>query len=281
MTLKNKLARLQGLQSEEERIKAEIASIRNNIQSVNVRKYDYDELREKYNNLDFTSITKTDLTDLMLSDFQQSNLKEIEKRELYEHNMMILNSILENVKPINHYTYSNIDEAKSNINISTTKTAGRRETKQITIRAHHTEASDDEYVYESDLEPETIDKLNEIIDKEYAFNLKILRTLCIYYHYRDIKLPTQAELTEIKEDLEGWVFVPKEEFITLKNKCDLIYLTIENEKIVAITDAYFIKCLNPVSIEVYNYNTKKRKKLNKYNPVFRRILIEDASPTRF
>jgi len=73
MTIKSKLAKLKGLQSAEEQIRAEIAVLQSTIQDVELRQYNIAELRKKYSTLDFTEITPKELKELMVEDFKESN----------------------------------------------------------------------------------------------------------------------------------------------------------------------------------------------------------------
>lgn len=281
MTLKNKLAQLRGLQSEEERIKNEISYMRKNIEDMEMRRYNYEELREKYAKLDFTQLTETDLTQLMVNDFADSNLAEIEKRELYTHNMKVLETILNKVKAptINLVNNNgNKDDIKRQIkqamNINTELDSN---VKTININSHEkiTARDDDDLLSEDELDDDIIELLNNKIDYEYDFNLKILKTYCVYCHYRNIKLPTQEELDYIKEELEGWIFVPHEELTKLSYKKSVIYLTIENEKILCNTNSVF-KCLtNRKDIIIQDKLTGDKIMLGKLNPIFRKITLKD------
>jgi hypothetical protein len=272
MTLKSKLARLNGLADEENRIKAEIAGLQSSIQDVELRQYNIAELRKKYATIDFNDITPKELSNLMQDDFRESNLTDIEKREIYEHNMGILAQVLENTRRQNERiakrNYNSIDDVRKSINVN----QQNGDCRSIEIKGKAADAFIDGYDtddIEECFDDDYIEALNNKIDTEYQFALKILKTYCIYCHYRDIKLPSQEELDEIKEDLEGWQFVPREHFKTLKFNDELYYLIIKNFKIILQT-AYF-KENTRWGIKCYNKTTKTIITLNNLNPIFRKI----------
>jgi hypothetical protein len=274
MTLKSKLAKLNSLAVEEERIKNEIAGLQSNIQDVELRQYNIAELRKKYSTLDFNNITPRQLKELMISDFRESNLTELEQQEIYQHNMEILSQVLEKTKKQNEQIsknkYKSIKEARKAINVKTQN--GDCRTVEISGDAVNKLVSGyDMDDLEEHYDTEFIEALNKKIDNEYNFNLKILKTYCIFCHYRDIKLPSKEELDEIKEELEGWQFVPKEDFKKLEYKDELYYLVIKNFKIV-LEEGKFRDITN-WGIKCYNSNSIIT--LNKLNPVFRKITEED------
>jgi hypothetical protein len=276
MTLKSKLAILNNLAAEEDRIKAEIEDLQTNIQDVELRQYNIAELRKKYSTLDFTNITQRQLSDLMASDFRESNLTELEQREIYEHNMKILEQVLEKTKRQNEHIsrrcFNSIDDARKAIHVN----KQNRDCRTIEIRgkaADELTAGYDTDELEEHFDEEFIAALNNLIDKEYQFALKILKTYCIFCHYRDIKLPSQTELDEIKEDLEGWQFVPKEDFKKIEYNEELYYLVIKNFKIVLQTGRF--RSLSNWGIKCYNSINNCIVSLNKLNPIFRKITEDD------
>jgi hypothetical protein len=262
MTLKSKLAKLNSLAIEEERIKNEIAGLQSNIQDVELRQYNIAELRKKYSTLDFNNITKFELHELMKNDFRESNLDEIEKRAIYEHNMKILEQVLNKTikqnESISKHMYNSVEDARNSINVNMQNDNIR--TIEISGRDNEIEECFDE---------EYIEELNNKIDTEYLFNLKILKTYCIFCHYRNIKLPSQEELDEIKEELEGWEFLPKEKFKKLKYNEELYYLIIKNYKIILQKGNFKENTI--WGIKCYNKSSNSIITLNKLNPIFMKI----------
>lgn len=282
MTLKNKLAKLKGLQNEEARIKSEIANIRNRVENTSLRKYNYEELRDKYNNIDFHNITHTELSELMLNDFAVSNLEEIEKRNLYNHNMKILESILDKTPRQVISNSSNPEEALMKArqimldkDYNEDYIDNTSETKTINLKD---DMYEDYYTSDEELDDETLKKLNNFIDESYAFNMKILKTFCIYCHYRDIYLPSQNELDEIKEALEGWKFLEYSGLKKLKKGTQIMYLrTIKGKLVLRDIDgeSKFNSIIrnNKISIK----ENKKTLYLTKLNPIFIKIQLSDVS----
>jgi hypothetical protein len=273
MTLKQKLAILKGLQDEETRIKEEIAGIQNNIEDVELRQYNIAELRKKYSMLDFNNISSRQLNELMVNDFRESNLTEIEKREIYEHNMNILAEVLQKTKKqnerINSQKFNSLEEARNAICVSQQNDCRTIEikgnTKEDFISGYDTDEIEEHF------DEEFIKSLNDKIEKEYEFSLKILKTYCIFCHYRDIKLPSQDELDYIKEELEGWIFVPKEDFNNLKYNEELYFLNIKNFKIVLQEGKFRKKTSWGINCS-FNKNIIS---LNYLNPIFRKITEND------
>lgn len=275
MTLKNKLAKLKGLQTEEAKIKDEIANIRNRVENTNMRKYNYEELRDKYNKIDFNNITQKQLSDLMLEDFSLSNLDNIEKQELYNHNMKILQSILNNIPTRTITNVTDMDDMMSKARqIIQNRDSEQEEIKCINIESNKKGAVcyDEEYYDET-----TIQLLNNLIDVEYIHNLKILKTYCIYCHYRDIFLPSQEELDEIKDALEGWKYLDTYELRKLPKGTFVIYLKIEKGR---------IKLTQHDNIKFEEFISNKKIKLRKgqktfysygISPIFRKIELEDIN----
>jgi hypothetical protein len=305
MTLKNKLAVLLELQNEEDRIKSEIINLRSNISDVELRQYNFVELRDKYITIDFNTITPHDLNDLMLNDFKESNLTEIEKQKLYNHNMNILSQVLDKTKNqnkrINNIKYNTIEEARNSINniyatqqpnshIQQTHSINNKhfttnkkklihkidinQTKQINITSNNNNNNDNSDIELDEYDEQYLEKLNNKIDNEYNFALKILKTYCIFCHYRNIKLPNQNELDYIKEELEGWQFVPKEEFKTIKYNTQLYFLYIKDFKII-LGKGYY-KQINKWGISIYINKRKETEKLNNLNPIFKKITDIDV-----
>lgn len=277
MTLKKKLALLQGLQTEEDAIRAEIAGLQSNIQDVELRQYNIAELRKKYATLDFNTITPKQLNELMANDFRESNLTELEKREIYEHNMEILAQVLENTRRQNEKVakreYKSLDDARKAINVK----QQNGDCRTVEIKGPAANAFIDGYdsdELEEHYDADFIEALNKKIDIEYQFILKILKTYCIFCHYRDIKLPTQEELDDIKDTLEGWIFVPKEEFKNIKYNEDLYFLNINDFKIVLATGKY--KTTDKWGVKTYNKNQNTVISLNYLNPIFRKINENDV-----
>lgn len=277
MTLKSRLARLNGLIDEEERIKQQIAGLQSNIQDVELRQYNIAELRKKYATLDFNNITKRELKDLMVEDFKDSNLTEIEKQEIYEHNMGILAQVLEKTKRQNERIsarkYNSLDEARKAINVN----QQNGDCRSIEITGRGREKLIDGYdtdELEEHFDEEFLEALNDKIDEEYQFILKIIKTYCIFCHYRNIKLPSQNELDEIKEELEGWKFVPKEEFQSLRRGEDLYFLNIKDFKVV-LQEGTFKEKTN-YGINCYLGKNKGTTHLNYLNPIFRKITEDDV-----
>lgn len=282
MTLKAKLAALKNLYNEEENLKAEIQSLRNNI-NYNYKKYSYEELRDKYNNIDFSSLNKADLTSLMLTDFNESNLTEIQKQEIYRHNMQMLQNILENTKT-KELKFNSLSEAKNYLSnnldnnnnrndndINNRNNLNNDDIKTIEIKDKNGFIAEDDFSEnEEDFDEEKLEAISNKIDIEYEFNLKILKTYCIYCHYRFIKLPTKTELDDIKEILEGWIFIPREEFGNLEKNNKLIFLTLEDEKVVIKYGKFKYKKIDNLYIKC---NDGKNYIINKYNPLFRKIDI--------
>ena len=208
----------------------------------------------------------------MVEDFKETNLTEIEKREIYEHNMNILSQVLEKTKRqnerINSRKYSSLDEIRNNVNINQ-----QDDTRSIEITGKSSEAFIDGYdtdEIEEHFDSEFIEKLNQKIDTEYQFGLKILKTYCIFCHYRDIKLPSQDELDEIKDSLEGWKFIPKEEYKFINYNEELLFLNIKNFKII-LQEGKFKKITN-WGISCY---INKREGINNLYPIFKKITEDD------
>lgn len=285
MTLKNKLARLQGLKEREDSLRNEIASLQEQY-STTYKKYDVNDLKKKYLQLDFSTITPKDLRDIMIEDFENSNMTLIEKREIYEHNMNMLASILEKTK--SHSTqFNSLDDVKNSLGMNKNINS---ETKQINIKNGLNDFMEQYDTDDSDLEDhideEVLEKLNNMIDKEYLFNLKILKTYAIFCHYRDILLPSKDDLDEMKDELEGYVFIPKENIKQLKQYTEVIFLALENAKMVMmsghfnrIIDNQVEVILNYIPIQKYKKNKliekRKYKLLHKFNPIFRKITLDD------
>lgn len=277
MTLKSKLAKLKGLQSAEEQIRAEIAGLQSTIQDVELRQYNIAELRKKYSTLDFTEITPKELKELMVEDFKESNLTEIEKREIYEHNMGILAQVLEKTRRqnerINARKYTSLDEVRKAVNVNQQD----EDCRSIEITGKAGEAFIDGYdtdEIDEHFDEQFLEALNEKIDVEYQFGLKILKTYCIFCHYRDIKLPSQDELDEIKEELEGWRFVPKEEYNTIKYNEEILFLNIKNFKIILKEGKY--REHSKWGVKCFINKKEGSTTLNYLNPIFKKITEDDV-----
>ena len=138
MTLKNKLAKLKGLHEKENSLKREIETLKAKY-STTYKKYDYQDLKKKYLNMDFSNINPKNLRDIMIEDFENSNMTMIEKKEMYDHNMNMLASILSNVKQHEHH-FNSIDDAKlafsknNNYNDNYDNNYNDTETKRINIK---------------------------------------------------------------------------------------------------------------------------------------------------
>lgn len=284
MTLKNKLARLQGLQQREQSLRSEIQELQEKY-STTYKKYDVNDLKKKYLQMDFSSITPKDLRDIMIEDFENSNMTLIEKRELYEHNMNMLASILAKTKT-HTAQFDSLADAKQALGMNKNIDD---DTKRIDIKNGLDDFMEQYDTDDSDLEDhideEVLEKLNEMIDKEYLFNLKILKTYAIFCHYRDILLPSRDELDEMKDELEGYVFIPKENIKKLKQYTELTFFALENAKMVMLSghfnriiDNQVEVILNYIPIQKLKKNkTYKRqyKLLHKFNPIFRKITLND------
>lgn len=282
MTLKNKLARLQGLQQREQSLRTEIKELQDKY-STTYKKYDMNDLKKKYLQMDFSSITPKDLRDIMIEDFENSNMTLIEKHDMYKHNMNMLASILDKTKK-HDVNFNSLDDTKQALGMNL-----QNETKRIDIKnglddfikQYDTDDSD----FEDNIDEEVLEKLNALIDKEYEFNLKILKSYAIFCHYRDILLPSKEDLAEMKDDIEGWKFIPKEDIRQLKQFTEVIFFTLINGSMIMM-EGHFNRIIDKQVEVILNYipfqklkkkNMKREYKLlNKFNPIFRKISIDDV-----
>lgn len=274
MTLKNKLARLNGLYNEENEIKKEITNLRQKLDNIEDKQYNYSDLCKKYNDINFNNITPRQLDELMKDDFIKSNITELEKKNIYEHNMNILKNILNKSYNTNNINkYKSIKDVRDSINIEKKKNGDIKEIN-VTIpnnkKKKSNEVSDDDYdTSDLDEDPELLKKIERYIDIEYEFNLKILKTYSIFCHYRNIMLPSNTDYEIIKENLEGYVFVPKEKFKDLKKNEKLLFLTLQNEKIVMLYGNF--KKINKWGLHLWIPKLKRNMQLNYLNPIFKKI----------
>lgn len=253
-TFKNKLELLKNLKKELEELQNKITNLTSSInRNYNINNSDYDFT-------DSNIIKHCSLKTLSEKDFNDQNKKLIEKKEQYAHNQEMIKSIL-NSKTKKNITLNNLNEAQDFI---------KKNIKSININLNDSdsEESDDE-----EIDEETIKLLNDKIDIEYEFNLKILKSYCIFCHHRDILLPSKTELNDIKDKLEGYLFIDKKSFQLIPKKTILYYLYIADNGKIAIQSGKFISIANNgILVKLSNKTTKY---LNYLNPIFRKINLND------
>lgn len=220
------------------------------------------------NNLNNISDDGLNICDLVESDFLLQNKDFIQKKADLKKKKEFINSLLpSNTKKKKQFhtltdAYKCIEQEVTQI-------------KTITVNENNTNSTT--------INNEQLTKLNNLIDKEYEFNLKLLKSYCIFCHFRGVKMPTKNMLNDIKEDLEGLKFLEFNQFNIkypeLNDK--LYYITVDRDNLQIKFGYGYFKKYHGSYILITNSkgiskNTKVEYiKLNSLNPIFRKINFND------
>lgn len=282
-TIKNKLSKLKQL-------KNELTNLNDNINKINEKITQIPNYVDIINNM--SEMTNIDSSDTNLSEYynvlettindikiQKYNL-ENKKYEL-EEKKQLLESILKKNKT-QKCKFNTINDAYEFINTNIiyndnndinndTNNDINNNIKKIIIEDDVTSNAS------SDLSEREFNLINDIIEKEHRFNMKVFKTYCIFCFYRDILIPEEKEIQSISDTLEGYKYIPMESLNELQNWELIYYLYIDSKSLKIEMGTGYIKKIKGKYITIYNTNLRRDKVLNYLNPIFRKIRMTDIN----
>ena len=290
-TIKNKLSKLKQLKKEISNINTNIDNINEQITKIpsqadilnnNIEFLDIFNNNDNSNNIGYYNILENALNNIKDKKSELENKKyELEEKK------QLLESILKNNKTQkrkfktineaykfinNNIIYDNNNNIHNDDNNNNNEYNDDNNIKKIII-----EDSDNISTASSDLSEREFNLINEIIEREHIYNMKILKTYCLFCFYRDITIPDTNDIEKIKNNLDGYKYLPIESLNEL-NKYELIYYLYVNSSSLEIKLGYgYVTKIKGKYISVYNLELKKKKILNYLNPVFRKVRMDDIN----
>jgi hypothetical protein len=249
-TIKNKLSKLKQL-------KNELTNLNDNINKINEKITQIPNYVDIINNM--SEMTNIDVSDTNLSDYYNVLETTINDIKIKKYNLENKKYELEEKKQLLESNNDTNNDTNNDI-------------KKIIIE-------DDDIISNasSDLSEREFNLINDIIEKEHRFNMKVFKTYCIFCFYRDILIPEEKEIKSIDETLEGYKYIPMESLNELNNWELIYYLYIDGKSLKIELGQGYIKKINGKYITIYNTILRKDKVLNYLNPIFRKVRMTDIN----